>query len=107
MAILNFYLRLIKLRQQEPALHIGDYIPVTSEGNLFTYLRVFNKDKFLIILNMGNSEEGFDPDPQEWKGIIIFSTNSNAEGKIVEGKIKVAPNYGMIIKLNTGAELED
>lgn len=99
-SILNFYLRLIKLRQQEPALHIGEYIPVTSEGNLFTYLRTSHEREFLIILNMGNEEENFDPDLPDWRGIVTISTNSNAEGKEVEGKIKIAPNHGMIIKLN-------
>lgn len=106
-SMLNFYIRLIKLRQQEPALHVGDYIPVASEGNLFSYLRVFHEKEYLIILNMGNSEEDFDPDLQDWKGIVSISTNRNAEGKEVEGKIKVAPNHGMIIRLSTHNKLTD
>lgn len=98
-SMLNFYKTLIQLRQSEPALHIGNYIPVYTKGSLLSYIRSFKEKKYLIVLNLGNAEEKFQPDLPNLNGIIKFSANSSRDEKEIQKKLTMQPNEGLIILL--------
>lgn len=51
-SILSYYKRLIKIRQQHPALIEGDFVPLIAKKGLFAYHRVLNNQKILVVLNM-------------------------------------------------------
>lgn len=97
-SMLQLHRKLLKLRAEEPALHIGSYIPVPSKGNILAYLRKYDNSRFLVVVNLGNSEEIFEPD-LEWKGTIEVSTQGEMEGKKLEDKATIAANLGLLIKL--------
>lgn len=98
-SMLKLHRRLLKIRAEEPALHIGGYVPVISGGDLLAYLRKYEQDEFLVVLNLGASEETFAPE-LDWKGTVKISTHKDLEGQKLENKTKIAPNQGLLIKLD-------
>ncbi|WP_324719043.1 alpha-amylase family glycosyl hydrolase [Salinimicrobium sp. HB62] len=97
-SMLDLHRRLLSIRAKEPALHVGNYTPVSSEGDLLAYLRTFEETSFLIVLNLGNSEEYFDPE-MEWEGTVELSSNGTMDGQELKNKRTVAANQGLLIKL--------
>ena len=52
-SILNFYRRLLQLRQHEKALIEGEYIPLDENNpNVLSFLRRFRNEAVLVVLNM-------------------------------------------------------
>lgn len=99
--ILSFYKKLIQLRNHEPALHIGKYIPVLSKGNMLSYIREHSNKKFLIALNLGDSQENCDPKLKTWEGKVCIATHKELYGKRVKDQIYLGPNQGMVIEIIT------
>lgn len=97
-SMLNFYRDLLNLRFREEALHVGDYFPVPSGGNLLCYIRKASGKEFLIILNIGSSVESF-PDASAYNGTIIFSTTKKSEGQRISEISEVKENQGIIVEL--------
>jgi len=58
--LLEFYKRLIELRQTSPALKKGAFIPRIAENGLFTFEREYGNERVVVCLN--NS-----PVPREYK----------------------------------------
>ena len=98
-SMLSFQKRLIALRAKEPALHIGDYESVPSGGNLLSYKRKYSGREFLIVLNLGSSEEKFAPEKRAWRGDIILATDPSLDGENVEQHISIKGNMGLVIAL--------
>lgn len=97
-SMLNFYRELIRIRQREPALHIGDYAPVFTEGNLLAYTRSFKEENFLIGLNLGGTSANFDPNFPSYKAKLLFSTHLEQE-IMFRGTIPLKANQGMLLQL--------
>lgn len=99
-SMLNFYKKLISLRQKEAALNIGKYVPVYTEGDLLAYIRTHSGKRFLIILNLGNSEVSFKGEIDgESQGEIIISTHTSRKEKRIEYPVKILPNEGLVVLL--------
>jgi oligo-1,6-glucosidase len=59
-SIFHYYKKLIQLRNENIALIYGEYHPVSVDDEyIFSYLRSFNQERFLIILNLGAVAAGF------------------------------------------------
>jgi alpha-glucosidase len=54
-SMLALYRSLIALRSAEPALAIGAYAPVVAQDQLLAYRRHYQKQEFLIALNLGSA----------------------------------------------------
>jgi alpha-glucosidase len=66
-SILQFYKHLLALRHQNRALLDGDYVALNqSDPNVISYLRRYNHQAVLVVINMTGSEQrvGFDLKPQ-------------------------------------------
>jgi alpha-glucosidase len=98
-SMLTLYHRLIQLRRTEPALRIGNYIPVVSEGNTMAFIREWDNRRFLIVLNLGHGTCHCSPHNVEVDGKIILSTIPEREGLTVSKRINLYGDEGMIIKL--------
>ena len=62
-SVLQFYKHLLALRHHEPALLDGDYVALDQENpNVLSYLRRFNNEAVLVVLNMSGKDQqvGFD-----------------------------------------------
>ncbi len=57
-SVLNFYKKVLALRHQNPALREGEYIPLNeNDQNVLSYLRRFNNEAVLVVLNMSSSPQ--------------------------------------------------
>src|SRR5690606_272770 len=98
-SMLHFYKNLIQLRNDEPALHIGKYIPVLAEGNMLSYLREHGNKKFLIALNLGDSEEKCGPKLKTWSGKVRIATHKELYEKDVQNQVYLGPNQGVVVEI--------
>lgn len=98
-SMLNFQRRLISLRNEEIALYAGDYVPVTSTGNLLSYIRKHSDKEFLVVLNLGNSEEIMEPDIPGYRALVKISNYPEVEGKEISSQISMKPNQGLIAEI--------
>ncbi|WP_207510958.1 alpha-amylase family glycosyl hydrolase [Longitalea luteola] len=99
-SMLNFYHRLIHFRQQEPALMIGTYQPVYSDHKLIAYLRQYEDQRFLIVLNLSHGVCYFEPEQIAVNGRIEISTHYDLEGTLVNGTISLEGDEGILVRLN-------
>lgn len=98
-SMLALYRRLIQLRQQEDALRIGHYRPYYADHQLISFLREWEDQKFLILLNLTHATCYFQAE-EPVKGRIVIATDPELEGEIEIGTISLAGDTGMIIRLN-------
>jgi alpha-glucosidase len=99
-SMLTLYHRLIQLRNSEPALHIGNYTPVYTEGDLLAFIREADK-RFLILLNLSHAPGYFTPTDMELQGKILISTCFDRQGDDVHGKIALNGDEGLVIQLES------
>jgi alpha-glucosidase len=97
--MLSLYRRLIKLRQQEPALHTGDYRPVISKGPILAYLRTTSEQRFLVLLNLSHKPCHFKAEHFQFEGTIEIDTLPEREGTQVSNLVSLSGDEGMVIRL--------
>lgn len=98
-SILTLYKQLIELRRKEPALSIGDYIPVPATGDVLAYSRKHLETNLLIVLNLGNQEQAFKPEHFILKGDVILATYPNSKEQLADA-VTLKANEGLIIRLS-------
>jgi alpha-glucosidase len=98
-SILNLYRHLIELRRREPALAIGQYVAVSTSGDLLAYRRQFDDaHRYLIVLNFAGEPAKFHSAiPQQ--SAIVLSTHMDREKEVVTDTIELRANEGVIIEL--------
>lgn len=94
---LNFFKRLIALRQSEPALQVGDYAPVFNDENILAYSRKAEDKQFVVILNMTGMPSKFTMPHEQIKGTIALCTDVAREGQDFNTSIEMNANEGMVI----------
>jgi alpha-glucosidase len=99
-SMLSFYRRLISLRQQEPSLMYGNYIPVYSDRQLMAFKRsIEGHPAFLIVLNLSHRPCYFR---YPVNGTIVISTYPEADGIAVTDNINLSGDEGVIVQLAAG-----
>jgi len=98
-SMLSLYRRLIALRRHEPALAVGSYRPVASEGDVFAYVREHDHRRFLVVLNLGPRPsqvtlEGLGP------GEVIVATEHRRQGQRVDQRIVLRGDDGLVVRLD-------
>ncbi len=88
---------LLKLRQREPALSLGDWTPIAAAGDVLAYTRSLADTRFLIALNLTPAPTEAQID-EGLAGAIVLSTHGARSGEPVHGKIRLGPNEGVVIK---------
>lgn len=97
---LNFYRRLIRLRQQEPSLMRGNYTPVFANHQVMAYMRgAEGYDRFLIVLNFTHRPCYFQPPDFNFKGKVEVATIPQLEGETVENTLNLYGDEGVVIRL--------
>ena len=100
-SMLNFYHRLIQLRQEEPALISGHYIPVFSNEQMMAYIReAEGHNRLLILLNMSHRPCYFTPGHIDCSGEILLATSREMEGTETGRSINLSGDEGFIIRLH-------
>lgn len=99
---LSLYKRLIDLRRQEPSLLTGDYKPVHSDQQMIAYIRQAEGHRgFLVVLNLSHRPCYFAPANLRFKGIILIDTFPEQEQQLVEDRIDLSGDEGMVVQLET------
>ncbi|GAB3960945.1 alpha-amylase family glycosyl hydrolase [Spirosoma harenae] len=100
-SMLSLYKRLIKLRQQEPSLRIGDYTPVYADTQLIAYIRQWeDAPRFLILLNLSHRPAYFKAKDSTLNGVVEISTSPEWEGSLITDSISLEGDEGLLIRLN-------
>lgn len=101
-SMLALHRDLLRLRREQPALSIGDFVPVECEGDILAYERRQGDDRLLIALNLGGREQAFLA-PRPVSRLLLSTCHSPSKSDVhVDGKdrkIVLAPNEGIILKL--------
>jgi alpha-glucosidase len=96
----SLYKKLIHLRQREPALHIGDFIPVAADHQMIAFIRQLDDyTEFLVVVNMSHRPCFFRQSSTNYQGTIVVSTAPELEGSYVKNSISLSGDEGIIIKL--------
>ena len=95
-SLLNLYRDLIAFRRDHPALIEGDFVPLSSRGDVLAYERSRSGQRFMVALNMGPQGQQvlFD---DEWK--VAISTQRGRAGEIVRGTLSLPPHEGVVAGL--------
>lgn len=100
-SMLTFYKRLIKLRQQEPALMVGDYLPVYSDTQVIAYIRQLDQAaRFLIVLNLSHRPCFFKLKDNTFNGIVEMATSPEWEGNPITETISLGGDEGILVRLD-------
>lgn len=98
-AMLLLYKRLIDYRQKEPALSMGNYRPVFADVKLFSFIREYDDQRLLVVLNLSHSTCYFDPENLAVNGTIEIATHADLEGAQVNGTICLGGDEGVVVRL--------
>ncbi|MFW5691967.1 MAG: alpha-amylase family glycosyl hydrolase [Chloroflexota bacterium] len=99
-SMLMFYRRLLNYRKRTPALHSGRYYPVeAAPDGCFIYVRQFNDQRRMIVLNLTGKTHSVRLDDNE-TGVVAVATRLSREGEqISTGNFTLQPDEGLIIEL--------
>jgi alpha-glucosidase len=97
-SMLSLCRRLLELRRNEPALSIGDYSPVATQGDLLVYRRRFDTGRrFLVVLNFADEPAVFHSTAVPQHGRFAISTHLDREAEPFTGQIDLRSNEGVVI----------
>lgn len=99
-AMLSLYRRLIRLRRTEPALQVGRFERVATDGDVLAYVRRDHESAFLIALNLGPREHVIDRATMASKATIVLSTHSDREAERVRADLRLRADEGAIMRLS-------
>lgn len=92
-SILNFYKALIKLREETPSLHDGDFEEIKTKGGLIAFKRVCEKDEALVLINLSAKSvslpEGVAPN--------AYQTLLSTDGDKSRPEDNLGPYQGLIL----------
>ena len=98
--MLQLYRRLIKLRNEEPALHSGRYVPIYTEGTVLAYVRVHGQTEFLIVLNLSGNSTTFSHEITRRRRELVISSHSETEKEHpAQGAISLMADEGLVFRL--------
>ncbi len=97
-SILMLYRRLIELRRRHPALSVGHYRPVESEGDVLAYERRHGADRLLVVLNLGHRPHTL-PLPGGTNGRVVLSTFLDHSDDVSLEQVDLRPEEGLILAL--------
>jgi alpha-glucosidase len=92
------YKQLIQLRKNTLALNRGSYRPIDNTS-CFTYLREYENQKYLVILNFSDVVQSPLLKLEQRTGEFVLSTELDRKGNVDLDSIELRANEGVIVKL--------
>ncbi len=98
----KYYQDLIAVRKQHPALRSGDFVTLYAEGDVLAYLRRTEEERFVIVINNGDSSYNLDIPAENCfpEGAYLSSQIGCQEARVVDGRITrlaLEPRAGIIL----------
>jgi len=98
-SMLNLHRRLAALRRAQPALRIGSYVPVRTEGDVLAYERRAGDSRLLVALNLGHEEQSLALPARN--GRLLLSTELDREGEEIGERLTLRGAEGAVVALLT------
>ena len=95
-SVLSLYRALIRLRNENAALHGGRVELVASDGRILRYERFEGEQRFSVLLNLSQSAE----EAPSAAGQVILSTHMDRSNEAAGQSISLRPFEGVIVKLS-------
>jgi alpha-glucosidase len=95
-SMLTLYRRLLGLRRAHPALSLGDWRLLPSDGDVLAYERAHGADRLLIALNLGAGPQRAALPGWAVGGTVLLSTLDSA-AMLHGDTLTLHPNEGLII----------
>ncbi|HEY7716394.1 MAG TPA: alpha-amylase family glycosyl hydrolase [Candidatus Binatia bacterium] len=98
-SLLTLYRSLIGLRRGEPALEVGSFTVLETDGDVLAYIRrAGGGSDFLIALNLSHSPQVLHC-PKNTEGTIALSTYLDHSGTRIEGDLHLRADEGILVRL--------
>jgi alpha-glucosidase len=98
-SLLTLYRSLIGLRRGEPALEVGSFTLLETDGDVLAYIRRgAGGSDFLIALNFGHRPQVLRC-PKNTEGTIALSTYLDRSGTRMDGDLHLRADEGMLVRL--------
>lgn len=99
-SVLNHFRKMTKLRNENLVLVYGDYKMILNDHEqIYTYTRILNKDKMLILLNFSD-QKAQAALPQSFKVGEILINNYNYDPFEVNNSVLLEPYQALVIRLD-------
>jgi alpha-glucosidase len=99
-SMLSLYRKLIRLRNNEPSLRLGEYHPLYADHQLISYIRkVEDSDAFIVVLNLTSRVAFFKYGDMRFKGKIEVSTAEELEGQEVSDSFTLSGDEAIVIRI--------
>lgn len=95
-SILNHFRAMTALRTSNPVLIYGDYELLDTEDQIYAYLRSYEGQKVLVVLNYSKEDSTLDLSNYKWSDILI---NNYEDLETADGKAVLKPYQAVILKL--------
>jgi cyclomaltodextrinase / maltogenic alpha-amylase / neopullulanase len=97
----NYFKKCIALRHSHPALRRGEFHSLYASGGVYAYLRRYEADICVIVLNTGNTSYALDIPIQGYlpDGAHLENHLGGGVARVIEGKITrlaLAPRSGLV-----------
>jgi alpha-glucosidase len=96
-SIFNLHRRLMALRRETPALAVGTYHPIMTEGELLLFERQHDRERVVVALNLGPDAASVDFGSERCRGRVLLSALGDRDGEPVVDRIKLRGNEGLVI----------
>jgi alpha-glucosidase len=96
-SILSLYRRLIALRQRTPALVVGSYRRIATEGEVLVFVRQLGDESVLVALNFGSGAATVDVAGKGPLGRILLSSGGGRKGEPVGSVLELHGSEGLVI----------
>lgn len=99
-SMLSLYKKLVKLREQELSLSVGEYVPIYSDHQLIVFLREKEgHDRFLVLLNLSHRMSYWRQGKKIYQGRIEVATDPDLEGTTISSVVTVGGDVGMVVRI--------
>jgi alpha-glucosidase len=96
-SILSLYRQLVALRRSTPALAIGAYRPLETEGTVFGFVRTYGSEQICVLLNL-SGEQSAAKLVSSYDGMRVkLSTYLDRTGEQVGSNVALRPHEGLVL----------
>jgi alpha-glucosidase len=98
-SIYHLYRRLISARRQQPALSMGSYTLILTEGDLLAYIRQSGGTRILVALNFGSEAISMSLPHDAVSGKVLVSSFGDRDLERVAERTELRADEGLVIDL--------
>jgi alpha-glucosidase len=96
-SFLRLYRHLIRIRREHAALQIGGFHSIAARGDVLLFARVLDDERILVALNLSNALVTLQVEGT--RGTVLVGCFEQREGELIDGRIELTPDDGLIIVL--------